>query len=289
LPSLAFALIIAAAMLHAGWNLLAKTSKNTAALMWWATIIGMMGYGVWLVSGSGIFLNSGSWLPFLISAICETGYFATLVQGYSQGDLSLVYPISRGSAPILAALLGAFLLGEDLPWLGYVGIGLMVAGIYVTSRPIEPLRNNRGHRSGLRTSAVACALASGIFIAIYSVSDKLAVAATPPLVYNWWVFAGNTILWMPFVWRRTRFNVNIRELQDNWRSVIATSVMTVSAYAAALAALALTSASYVVAGRGLSVVIGALLGCILLREKFGFVRIIGASLMVVGLAMMAFS
>jgi drug/metabolite transporter (DMT)-like permease len=289
LPLLAFALIISAAILHAGWNLLAKASKNTAALMWWATIIGMMGYGVWLVSSPGIFLNSGSWLPFLVSAICEAGYFATLVQGYSKGDLSLVYPVSRGSAPILAALLGAFLLGEGLPWLGYVGIGLMVAGIYVTSRPIEPLRKNRGHRSGLRASAVVWALASGIFIAIYSVSDKLAVAATPPLVYNWWVFAGNTILWMPFVWRRTRFNMNIRELQDNWRNIIATSVMSVSAYATALAALALTSASYVVAGRGLSVVIGALLGYILLREKFGWERIIGASLMVAGLAMMAFS
>lgn len=275
-------------MLHAGWNLVAKASKNTAALMWWATVIGMVGYGVWLVSGPGIFLNSASWPPFLASAICEAGYFATLVQGYSKGDLSVVYPVSRGSAPILAALLGGFLLGEHLPWLGYVGIGLVVAGIYVASGPME-LRKSRGHRSGLLTSAVLWALASGIFIAIYSVSDKLAVAATPPLVYNWWVFAGNTILWIPFVWRRTRFDANIRELQENWRNITVVSLMSVSAYASALVALAMTSASYVLAGRGLSVVIGALLGCILLREKFGVVRIVGATFMVAGIAMMAFS
>jgi drug/metabolite transporter (DMT)-like permease len=289
LQSLAVTLIIAAAFLHAGWNLLAKASKNTAALMWWATVFGMVGYGVWLASGPGVFLNSGSWLPFSVSALCEAGYFVALVQGYSKGDLSLVYPISRGSAPILAALLGVIVLAENLPWMGYFGVGLMVVGIYVTSRPVGPSSNGGGNPTRPQVSAVVWALASGIFISIYSVSDKLAVAATPPLVYNWWVFAGNAVLWAPFVWRRNRFKLNIHELQDNWRNILATSVMSVGAYAAALTALSMTSASYVVAGRGLSVVIGAVFGSLLLRERFGRVRIFGAILMVVGLGMIAFS
>jgi drug/metabolite transporter (DMT)-like permease len=186
-------------------------------------------------------------------------------------------------------LLGALVFAEHLPWVGYVGVGLMVVGIYVTSRQVEPPGNDGEKRTSPRINAAVWALASGIFISIYSVSDKIAVAATPPLVYNWWVFAGNTILWAPFVWRRNNFNLNIRELQNNWQIIIATSVMTVSAYAAALAALSLTSASYVVAGRGLSVVIGALFGSLLLKEKFGWVRILGAILMVAGLVMTAFS
>jgi len=289
LQSLAVTLIIAAAFLHAGWNLLAKASKNTAALMWWATVFGTVGYGLWLASGPGIILNSGSWFPFSVSALCEAGYFVTLVQGYSKGDLSLVYPISRGSAPILAALLGVIVLAEYLPWAGYFGVGLMVVGIYVTSRPVGPSSNGGGNPTRPQVSAVVWALASGIFISIYSVSDKLAVAATPPLVYNWWVFAGNAVLWAPFVWRRNRFKLNIHELQDNWRNIFATSVMSVGAYAAALTALSMTSASYVVAGRGLSVVIGAMFGYLLLRERFGRVRIFGAILMVVGLGIIAFS
>jgi drug/metabolite transporter (DMT)-like permease len=288
LPFLAFILIMAAAFLHAGWNLLAKASKNTAALMWWATALGTGGYGVWLAIGPGIFLNSGSWLPFTVSALWEIGYFVTLVQGYSKGDLSLVYPISRGSAPILAALLGAIVFAERLPWMGYLGVVLMVVGIYVTSRQAELSGNDGRIPTSLRIS-VMWALASGIFISIYSVSDKLAVAATPPLVYNWWVFAGNTILWMPFVWRKNSCSSNIHELQNNWRNVVAAGVMTVSSYAAALVALSLTSASYVVAGRGLSVVIGALFGSLLLKEKFGWIRILGAMVMVAGLGMMAFS
>ena len=283
------ALIIATAAMHASWNAIAKVSKNTLALMWWATVFGTVGYGVWLVAGPGIFLNPGSRLPFLISAVCETGYFITLVEGYSRGDLSLVYPLSRGSAPIFAALLAAIVLGQGLPWVGYLGVLLMVLGVYVASLPVETSRLTFEFTSILRNGAAGWALASGVFIAVYSVSDQEAVAATNPLVYNWWVFLGNAILWAPAVWRGSRSKLNMTELRDNWRGVAVTGVLSVGSYAAALVALTMTSASYVVAGRGLSVIIGACLGSFLLKEKFGTVRILGATLMVVGLGLIAFT
>jgi len=285
----AFVLIIAAAVMHASWNLFAKISKNILAFMWWATVIGTLGYGLWLLAGPGLLLAPSSHIPFLISAICETGYFVTLVKGYSRGDLSLVYPISRGSAPIFAALLSAFFLGESLPWLGYVGIALMVVGIYVASQPVDQSKIKFQFSSVISDPAVGWSLASAVFIAIYSITDKMAVVATTPPIYNWWVFAGNSIFWAPFVWRRFHFKMNIDELRNNWRSMIVTSVLMVGAYALVLEALALTSASYVVAGRGLSVVIGACLGSFMLKERFGAIRIVGATVMVVGLALMAFS
>jgi drug/metabolite transporter (DMT)-like permease len=287
-----FALIIAAAFLHATWNLFAKVSKDTIALMWWATLIGTLGYGLLLITGPGIYLDSRSWLPFLLSAAAETGYFVTLVQGYSQGDLSLVYPISRGSAPVIAVLLSAALLGERLPWFGYFGICLMVVGVYICSLPVDRLRNKLSVSTVVapfRNIAGGWSLASALFIAIYSLSDKVAVTATPPIIYNWWVFFGNTFLWMPVVWRRLPFRGNFDELRNNWRSVLVTSAMMVGAYAAVLVALSLTSASYVVAGRGLSVVIGAIFGALLLKEGFGSVRILGAVLMVTGLILIAFA
>ena len=287
MPSVALVLIVAAAFLHAGWNVFAKVSKNTVALMWWATVVGTLGYGLWVACGPGIYIGSGSWFPFLISAACETGYFFTLVQGYSKGDLSLVYPISRGSAPIFAALWGAVFLWERLPWFGYVGVGLMVAGVIGASLPPDRSRMTLELVSSLRNST-GWALASGVFISIYSFSDKIAVVSTAPLVYNWWVFAGNTVLWMPIVWRKSHFRANLEELRTNWRGIVATSVMMVASYAAALAAFALTSASYVVAGRGLSVVIGALFGAYMLKERYGLVRIVGATLMVAGLGLIAF-
>ena len=114
--------------------------RKTFSLIWWSTVFATVGYGLWLATGLGIFLSPSSLIPFLISAICETGYFVTLVKGYSQGDLSLVYPISRGSAPIFAALLGAIVLAEDLSLLGYVGIALMVVGVFV---PLNQLNNRK--------------------------------------------------------------------------------------------------------------------------------------------------
>jgi len=289
---IAFALIVIAAFLHATWNLFAKVSKDMIALMWWATVLGVLGYGVWLLIGPGIYLDRASWLPFLVSAVAETGYFITLVRGYSQGDLSLVYPISRGSAPIFAVLLSGLFLSEKLPWFGYIGVGLMVIGIYVASLPLDDGRMKFDWSmvvAPFRNIAVGWSLASAVFISIYSISDKVAVSATPPLIYNWWVFAGNAFLWMPFVWRRFPLRKNFDELRKNSRGVIATSVMMVGAYAAALVALGLTSASYVVAGRGLSVVIGAFFGSLMLKEGFGSARILGAALMVGGLAVIAFT
>ncbi len=286
------ALIIVAALLHASWNVIAKVSKDMVALMWWATILATFGYGAWLLFGSGIYLASSSVIPFLISALAETGYFVTLVRGYLQGDLSLVYPISRGGAPLFVVVWGAVFLGEDLPWFGYLGVLLMVMGVYVASVPGNSSSANSLRATIIETfhnRAAAWALASAIFISIYSITDKIAVAATPPIIYNWWVFLGNTVLWAIPTWRRSRFSTNFRELRTNWFGTIATGFMMVTAYAAALAALALTSASYVVAGRGLSVVIGALYGSLLLKEHFGGLRVIGAGLMVSGLLLIAFT
>jgi drug/metabolite transporter (DMT)-like permease len=287
----ALGLIVAAAFLHAGWNYLAKASRDTMAFMWWAVALGTFGYGLWIMIGPGISLASASWIPFLISQLAEVGYYVTLVRGYSQGDLSLVYPISRGSAPIFSVLWSAIVLAERLPWLGYLGVALMVAGVY-----IAPLTFDRGVKftfsalaAPFRNHAAAWSLASALFISIYSVSDKVAVSATPPLVYNWWVFAGNALLWMPIAWPRSRFRTNIDELRNNWLAVVAGSAMTIVAYLAVLYALALTSASYVVAGRGLSVIIGAIFGSVMLKENVGPARITGALLMVSGLSLVAFA
>lgn len=288
----ALLLIVAAAFLHAGWNVLAKVSKDTFALMWWASLFGTLGYGVWLVGTSGIYLNPASWLPFSISAVAETGYFVTLVRGYSEGDLSLVYPLSRGSAPIFAIVWSALIFAEKLPVIGYLGVGLIVCGIFIVSNPINRSESGDGSwrvSSLFRKNAAGWALASAVFISVFSVSDKVAVTATPPLIYNWWVIAGNTVLWAPIVWRSSRLRKNIQELRTNFRGVIATGIAITTAYGAALAALALTSASYVVAGRGSSVVIGAIVGALFLKESFGYTRIIGAVIMVTGLVFIAFS
>lgn len=290
-PLAALALVLLAAVLHACWNLLAKSSRDTIAFLWWGVSLGALGYGTWLGSlGPGIFLSPASWIPYLISAASEVGYFVTLVRGYALGDLSLVYPLSRGTAPLFVTLWSALFLGERLPLVGYLGIALMVLGVYVASVSEEGARNllQLGTLiAPLRNHAARWALASAFFISIYSLSDRVALQATPPFVYNFWVYAGNTVFWLPMVWPRARFAQNLGELRSNWPRLMAGSAMTVGAYVAVLNALTLTSASYVVAGRGTSVVVGALLGTLVLKEGFGAVRVFGALLMVAGLVLTA--
>ena len=288
MPIAALGLILVAAFLHAVYNFLIKSSRDVIAFFWWTVAFGTVGYGCWLLAGPGIFLSRHSIPYFLVGAAAELGYFLTLVRGYAHGDLSVVYPISRGSPPLFLAAWSALFLSERLPPAGYVGIGIAAAGIYLTS--LVPAGNGRVRFAGvarsLREPATLWALASGVFISIYSLADKVAVVSTPPLVYNFWVYGGNTVLWGLAVWRPGRTRKNVSQLFASPARIILGALATVGAYAAVLTALTMTSASYVVAGRGLSVVIGALLGTFALAEGFGGLRIAGAALTVVGTALM---
>ena len=283
----ALALVLLAAVLHAVWNFLAKLSHNTIAYLWWGSTFGAIGYGIYLLFTSTIYLPTQVLPYYAISVAAELGFFVTLVRGYQHGDLSLVYPISRGSAPIFIAIWSALFVGERLPLVGYLGLALMVAGIYLASVQPSPARIGDRQNSNRMNTPVLWALASGFFISIYSLSDKVIVSAMSPLVYNWWVYVGNVLAWIPIVWMRGRGATNLQELRENYASVVAGSVMTIGAYILVLVALTTTSASYAVATRGTSVIIGALLGWLALGEGLGRVRVLGSVLMVAGLALIA--
>jgi uncharacterized membrane protein len=287
MPLAAVALVLLASVLHACWNYLAKSANNTTAFLWWGLLLGTLVYSIYIFATTSVYLPRDMWLLYVLSISAEIGYLITLTRGYANGDLSLVYPVSRGSAPIFVTLLSAWLLGERLPIAGYLGIALMVAGVYVASAqansPLAPIR--------LKNRVVVWALVSGVFISLYSFLDKIIVTSLPPLIYNFWVYAGMTVLWTPLVWsggRRAALD-NIAELRRNLPRILIGSAMTIGSYVSALVALTLTSASYVVAGRGTSVVLGALLGWVVLKESVGRVRVIGAGLMVAGLAFVTFA
>lgn len=293
MPIAAIGLILLAAFSHAAYNYLGKSSRDTTVFLWWSVALGALIYGGWLaVSGLG-FAFAPSSLPFyLLSGIAELGYFATLVRGYAQGDLSLVYPLSRGSAPLFVTLWSALAMGERLPWLGYLGIALMIAGVYVAS--LTAGEAGIGTAFSLQTllvpfrnHAARWALASAVFIAIYSLSDSQAIKTTAPLVYNFWVYFGNIFTWALVMWQLDKNAPVIGELRANWKRILIAAVLTLGAYALVLIAQTMTSTSYVVAGRGTSVVIGALLGAHALKEGFGTVRILCALMMVVGLVLIA--
>ena len=186
-----FALVAVAALLHVTWNVLLKTAGDPLATATLSMVIGTLflvpavAVGWWLVGRPPIpteaFLVGGA------SGILEAVYFGFLSAAYRRGDLSVVYPIARGSATLLAVLLGVLLLGERLAPVGIAGVAALLTGFAVLQRPWRALRG-RGGGNGI-DPAVAFALATGVTIAAYSAVDRVGSRLVAP-----WIYAA--ILWL---------------------------------------------------------------------------------------------
>ena len=184
MPTLAIVLVIVAAVLHAGWNVLLKTSGDT---LWTAVRLQAIGTAIllpiaivaWLANGRPAVPATAIWLA-IGSGVIEAIYFVCLSAAYSRGALSLVYPLARGSAPLLAVLVGILLLGERLAPVALAGVASLLVGILLVARPWTALRAaGRGQRG-----AIGFALATGASIAAYSAVDRLGVRETEPWLYG---------------------------------------------------------------------------------------------------------
>jgi drug/metabolite transporter (DMT)-like permease len=184
MPTLAIALVLIAAVLHAGWNVLLKTSTDT---LWTAVRLQAIGTAILLPIGVAAWLANG--MPAVpmeaialaaISGVLEAIYFVCLSSAYQRGALSLVYPLARGSAPLLAVAVGILLLNERLAPLALAGVACLLAGILLVSRPWRALRSAGAAQRG----AIGFALATGASIAAYSAVDRLGVRLTEPWIYG---------------------------------------------------------------------------------------------------------
>jgi drug/metabolite transporter (DMT)-like permease len=183
-PTLAIALVLVAAVLHAGWNVLLKTSGDT---LWTAVRLQAIGTAILLPIGIAAWLWNGRpgvsatafWLA-IASGVVEAIYFICLSAAYARGALSLVYPLARGSAPLLAVAVGILLLGERLSTEAFVGVACLLVGILVVARPWQALQRAGAAQRG----AIGFALATGASIAAYSAIDRVGVREAPPWLYG---------------------------------------------------------------------------------------------------------
>lgn len=200
-----FVLVGSAAVLHFAWNVLVKTSADprrasTIGMAVGAMVIVPVALAIWLASGRPDIPADAAALA-VVSGILEAVYFVLLSAAYRRGDLSVVYPIARGTAPLLAVLVGVFVLGEQLRPVGWVGVALLLAGIVSLQRPWRALRLRPGRigRPGFGPSsmtwpglgadlAVILAVLTGLTIVSYSAVDRVGVRLMSP-----WLYAG--IIW----------------------------------------------------------------------------------------------
>jgi drug/metabolite transporter (DMT)-like permease len=271
----AFALAVGAAFLHASWNVLLAGSRDTEAATG-----GLLGWGVVLlavpaaVSGG---VGSSAWPFIAASAALELAYFALLARAYRGGELSVVYPVARGSAPVVVLLVASIGLGEAVGAWAVAGILGVAAGILLVSGQRGVLGSYGDPYAPRLRRDVAFGLAIGAVIAAYTLVDSEGVERARPVAYLALVIAPCAVLYPAAVRRRPDLGV---------RSAL-TAAATLGAYLLVLAALRLAPAPPVAAVRESSVVIAAILAAVFLHERVDGRRLAGAVVVVAGVAAIA--
>ena len=284
---LALTLVLAAAFFHATWNLLAKrvgSEASSAVFVWLSGSLAVVLYAPLAVTVLLLReprLGPPELLFMLGSGVLHLGYFLLLQRGYAVGDLSLVYPLARGTGPLLATAAAIALFGERPSLLALCGMVLIVGGVFLLAR--DPKDAQRG-RPG---SAVAYGLATGVFIAAYTLWDKHAVSAllVPPLLQDWASNLVRALLLTPLAARRRG------EVRVLWRAhkaaVLGVAALAPLAYILVLTALAFTPVSYVAPAREVSILIATVMGAQLLAEGDVRRRLLAAGGIVLGVTSLA--
>ena len=281
----ALVLVLAAAVFHATWNLLAKRVGAGGAVFVW--LFGAFSVLIYAPLALGVILlqvpHLGvAQLVFMFgSGALHLGYFVVLQRGYAVGDLSLVYPLARGTGPLLATVGAVVLLGERPGVVAVCGILLITLGVFLLTR--EP----GGFRGAGLGMGVVYGLLTGVFIAAYTLWDKHAVSALliPPLLQSWATTVVTVALLTPLVLRHRK------EALSLWRAhrpeVLGVAVLSPLSYILVLTALVFTPVSYVAPAREISILIGVLMGTQLLAEGHAASRLLAAGAMVAGVVALA--
>jgi drug/metabolite transporter (DMT)-like permease len=223
----------------------------------------------WLLTGRPG-MPPAAWLAAVASALAEFFYFVFLSRAYRSGELSFVYPISRGTGPLVAVAAGLLVLRETVSPLQLLGVATLLAGIWMVRRP-----------AGTR-GPLLMALLTGLCIGTYTTIDRIGVQLAPPWLFGWFVFAGcSAFLW---AWV-ARFGE--AGPAPGWRvSWLVGSLMTATFYLV-LIALALAPVAVIAPARESAIVLVSAWGVLRLRERHGLaVKLAGAATIVVGVVLL---
>jgi uncharacterized membrane protein len=289
MSGLALGIVLTAALLHAGWNYLTKKSERKIVFIWWFLLVAIILYfPMFLYLWPRTAISSSGWGFVVATGVLHALYFWFMGGAYERGDLSLVYPLSRGSGPLFVPFFAVGLIHEQLSFLGVLGIAFVVIGIYVIHLRsfsgqsfLEPFRAMRG-------SASIWAICTGGTIAAYSLVDKVGVSLVFPPVYIYLMLAISWFLLSIYVFAKERTSLK-REWQINKGAILINGFFVLFTYMMILFALRISKVSYVVAVREVSIVFSTILGIVWLREKNGRQKLVGAVLIALGVVFIGLS
>jgi drug/metabolite transporter (DMT)-like permease len=278
LENIVFAAVLIGALSHASWNALIKGAgldpmSSTTLICIGSAVVSLVllpfvGNPAWTV-----------WPWLLASTLIHLVYFAALIEAYRAGDLGQVYPIARGSAPLMTAVAATFFVGEKLSILGWTGILVLVSGVFLLSA--------KGGRdlAKIDRKAVGFALLTAASICAYSVVDGIGARVSGnSFGYVLWLFVLSAVVVVPYALYRDGGHI-MRPMQDYWRRGLAGGAFQIVSYGIVLWAMTLAPIAIVATLRETSVLFGAVIAVVVLKEPLRPIRIAAAALIVCGLVL----
>ncbi|WP_086922111.1 EamA family transporter [Variovorax sp. JS1663] len=276
--------VLFAALLHAGWNALIKSGRDKALDTGLVHSIGIF-LAIPLLMHTGL-PPVAAWPYMAASLLIHIGYYIALTGAYKHGDLSLTYPVMRGSAPLLVALGSLGFIGEAMSATAWAGIVLLSIGVVTLGLSRSALRDSGESQRG---KALAFAVANAGIIALYTVVDGIGVRiAGDALAYVATLFLFDGIPFLLLVlWRRPgQRRAALAYMAGRWRIALIGSVASLGSYGIALWAMTRAPVAVVAALRETSVLFAAVIGVVFLREAFGWQRAAGTLVIVAGVMML---
>jgi drug/metabolite transporter (DMT)-like permease len=271
--------ILVSAALHASWNFATRAVRGNLAVLWLS--LGLSGLAsmpvavVWTLQHPP---RAESWLILLASCILNAAFFSLLGKAYEKGEISLVYPVARGSGVAGAALLAMGLGLETIHPLAGAGIAAVCAGILLIGL------GHNGESQGPKLCAILLAVLTGATIAGFSILDSVGVRGMHPIIYVSGQYLGTALFMVPYAWPRTKGKV-LATWKQHPRHVAFIGPASLVTYLLILYVYLLGPASSIIAFREVAVVLGCLLGFFVLKERPTVRKVLGIAAIVAGLVL----
>jgi drug/metabolite transporter (DMT)-like permease len=284
LPIRAFLLVLAAAIGHATWNFLAKRFAHHEHLIWLASVMEALLFApmaVWIVSRHGLPFSAAAFLALLATGVLHVLYTECLVRGYRAGDFTIVYPVARGSAPLLSFAGALIFLREPASAIAICGALLISLGILVSSGIIS------GMQRTLSRVSLLWGAATGLTIACYTIVDAYSVTQLmiAPLIVEYAESLCRSLALSPKAWGQRALLP--REFSQCWTGALGIALLMPLSYIMVLSAMKLAPVSHVAPVREMSMMIGMYFGAKFLAEGHLLRKSIGSALIAGGVAAIA--
>jgi len=272
MPLFAFLLVILAATLHALWNFATKKVSGNLSVIWIGLVLATIAIIPFLffLSPEQIFVTK-AWPFILATGLIHAVYFFAVAKTYEHGDISVVYPIARGSGIAGTAIIACLLLQEKISSVGTVGILLISLGTLLLG--LTNIHQKRG---------IFFSLLVAVMIIGYSIVDKLGVGIIHPIGYIFGLVLLTTVFLAPYILINKRQEL-LSAMKNMKKYSLIIGLGSGGTYLIILFVFQMAPVSYVVAARELAVAIGALLGFIFLKEQFSAQKALGIMGIVIGM------